>query len=630
MGTSDSRPANPGLSASAELSTGQIVKRLLRLTWRYRAGCLKVMGFQIVLLGLGIAALGLAGQSIDYLRHVADPKVPLPRWPFGLHPPAAWPPLGVIGWIAGLILALAALRAVLTFAYSMALVRLVQQGLVVDLRAQVYDKLQRLSFRFFDANETGTLINRITGDVQSVRLFVDGVVIQVVILLITLGWYLGYMLRIHARLTLACLATVPLLWLISTVFTRRVKPAYTRSRDLADRLILNVSESTQGMHVIKGFAREAARREGFAEDNRVVREQKQSIFWAVTVYSPTVEFLSQISLIILLGFGGYLVVRGSLPFGAGLIVFLGLLQRFSSQVSTIASVTDHVQQSLAAARRVFEVLDAPVEVASPPGARRLTRCRGGLAFEHVEFAYEKGTPVLRDVSFALEPGQCVAILGMTGAGKSTLLSLIPRFYDATGGRIRLDGEDVRDLHLDDLRRQVGLVFQESFLFSNTVAANIAFGHPDATPEQIERAARVASAHEFIARLPKGYDTVLGEGGMDLSGGQRQRLAIARAVLLEPPLLLLDDPTAAVDPATENEILDAVDGAVKGRTTILVTQRLSVLRRADLILVLHRGRIEQQGTHDQLLRQAGVYRRATRIQTDPDLLPALGPAAGGSP
>jgi ATP-binding cassette subfamily B protein len=272
-----------------------------------------------------------------------------------------------------------------------------------------------------------------------------------------------------------------------------------------------------------------------------------------------------------------------------------------------------VQQSLIGARRVFEILDAPVEVKSRPGAIRCPRLTGAVSIERVSFAYDGIDPVLRDISLEVQPGQCVAILGATGAGKSVLMSLIPRFWDPTSGRVLLDGIDARDLELDDLRRNIGLVFQESFLFSNTVAANIAFGHPDATREQIEKAARIAAAHDFIMALPKGYDTILGESGNTLSGGQRQRLAIARAVLLEPPILLLDDPTAAIDSETEHEIFEALDRAIAGRTTFIVAHRLSTLRRADFIIVMENGRIVQRGRHDELMREPGPYLRVANLQ-----------------
>jgi ATP-binding cassette subfamily B protein len=318
---------------------------------------------------------------------------------------------------------------------------------------------------------------------------------------------------------------------------------------------------------------------------------------------------------ILLGYGGWLVIEGALPLGSGLIVFSGLLTQFSAQVTRVTGIVNSVQQSLTGARRVFEILDAPLEITSPADPVPAERLSGEIVLENVSFAYGSASPVLNDVSLHVRPGQCVALVGATGAGKTTLLSLIPRFYDPTSGRVKIDGIDARRYDLDDLRRNVGVVFQESFLFNDTIAANIAFGRPDATREQIERAARIAAADEFIERLPDGYDSILREAGSNLSGGQRQRLAIARAVLLEPPILLLDDPTAAVDPQTEHEILEAMESAMAGRTTIVVAHRLSMLRRADLVVVLDDGRIVDQGTHDELMRRAGPYRHAAHIQAE---------------
>ncbi len=291
-----------------------------------------------------------------------------------------------------------------------------------------------------------------------------------------------------------------------------------------------------------------------------------------------------------------------------------MLQQFANQVSQVTNIANSIQSSLTGAQRVFEVLDAPLEVDAPKDPRRLGQARGHVEFDRVGFSYLPAASVLKSISFAAPPGSCIALVGPTGAGKSTLLSLIPRFYDATSGSVRIDGVNVRELNLDDLRRSIGLVFQESFLFSNTVAANIAFGHPEATREQVERAAKIAAAHEFIEQLPQGYDTVIGEYGSNLSGGQRQRLAIARAILLEPPVLILDDAMAAVDPETEHEIMAAMEGAMLGRTTFVVAHRLSTLRRADLVLVLDGGRIAQVGKHEELMQQDGHYFEAASLQT----------------
>jgi ABC-type multidrug transport system fused ATPase/permease subunit len=290
-----------------------------------------------------------------------------------------------------------------------------------------------------------------------------------------------------------------------------------------------------------------------------------------------------------------------------------LLQQFNGQVANITTIANSVQQSFTAARRVFEVLDTPSEVENRPQAIRPARLTGRIIFEQVRFGYHRETPVLQEISFEAQPGQVVGIFGLTGAGKSSLLSLIPRFYDPQHGRILADGQDLRDLDLDGYRRQIGIVYQESFLFSNTVAANIAFGNPHATQAQVERAARLACAHEFVEALPHGYETVLGESGVDLSGGQRQRLALARALLLEPPVLILDDPTASVDPKTEHEIVTALRQAISGRTAFVVANRLSLLRRADVILVLEKGRLVALGRHDQLVRQPGPYRDTASLQ-----------------
>jgi ATP-binding cassette subfamily B protein len=321
--------------------------------------------------------------------------------------------------------------------------------------------------------------------------------------------------------------------------------------------------------------------------------------------------------VILFAYGGWLYVQGKIPLGSGLVVFAGLLQQFTGQVATISTIANSVQQSLAAARRVFEVLDTPVEVQSRPNAIKPARLTGQITFEKVSFAYTKdGAPeknVLSEISFTAKSGQVVGIFGMTGAGKSSLLGLIPRFYDPRAGRILADGQDLRDLDLDAFRRQIGIVYQESFLFSNTVAANIAFGHPQATMEQIERAARISSAHDFIVALPHGYETVLGEAGVDLSGGQRQRLALARALILQPPILILDDPTASVDAKTENEIVSALRDAMTGRTAFVVSSRLNLLRRADLILVLEDGRLTQSGTHEELVHRPGLYHETAILQ-----------------
>jgi len=609
----------------SELTHAQLLRRLLALSWRYWRKCLAVFGYQVVLLALGVLGLALSGLAIDIIRHALEPGTAAPRWPLGFTPPA-WTTPGLLCLLGGLVLAAAAARALLNYAYSVAAGDLLQMKLVPELRTSVFNKLQRLSFRFFDQNASGSIFNRVTGDVQSVRSFVDGVLLQGAIMVLSLGVYLTYMLRTHAVLTLSCLALTPLLWLFTSLFARWVAPVYRKNRELSDRMVLAMSEGVSGIQVTKVFGREQAEQARFEAHNSLVRDQQTAIFVRVSRFGPTIDFISQLNIGVLLLYGGSLVARRAMTLG-DLIVFAGLLQQFSAQVSSMAGIVNTLQQSLTGARRVFEVLDAPLEVEDPKQPERPRELLGRLRFEHVQFGYASEQPVLSDLSFEIEPGACVAVLGATGAGKSTLLSLIPRFYDPTGGRILLDGVDLKDLGLDYLRRNIGLVFQESLLFRNTVAQNIAFGNPQASREQIERAAKVAGAHEFVQQLPEGYDTVLEEGAVNLSGGQRQRLAIARALLLEPKILLLDDPTTAVDAQTEHEVLEAMDAAIHGRTTLIVANRLSTLRRADWILVIDDGRIVERGTHLELLKNRGIYYRAASLQAaDQDsivLLEALG-------
>lgn len=653
-----------GLGRAPQLTNRDLIRRMLALAWKYRWGCISLLTVNVILLAMGILGLSLMGVGVDFIRYelaaqkaqslvmtdsadrpvhheagtdgtlAAGPTLPKPpKWPLNIRPPAHWTRGQVLLGIAMGILALAIVRALLTFGNVILSNWLTQARIVVDLRAQVYAKMQELSFRFFDANTSGSLINRVTGDVQAVRMFIDGVVIQVITLVISLVFFFVYMIRIDAGLTAACLATTPLLWFLSVKFSNSVKPTYKKNRDLFDRLILTLSENVQGAHVVKGFARQKEQVAQFDAMNDQFRDQQFWIFGKISTFHPVISMLTNINIAIMLAYGGYLVVRHELSTDPAvtvglsigqLVVFAGLLQQFSGQVGSIANVTNTVQQCLIGAQRVFEVLDTPTEIRTAPDAIRLKSCRGRIHFDHVHFAYTADEPVLTDLNFTVEAGQCAAILGPTGSGKSTLLSLLPRFYDPTSGTITMDDIDLRKIDLADLRRNIGIVFQESFLFSNTIAANIAFGHPDATLERVQKAARIACAHDFIMEMPGGYDTILHEGGLNLSGGQRQRLAIARAILLEPAILVLDDPTASIDPETEKEIMAAIENAMKGRTTFIVSNRLSTTRRADTVIVLHGGRVVQRGTHAELINTDGYYQFAASTQVaDDESLQLLG-------
>jgi ATP-binding cassette subfamily B protein len=585
---------------------------MLGFGFEYRAACFRVVVLQLLLVGLALSGLSLTGLGIDYLRHQVDPASPPPHWPLGWSPPSSWSPRQVIAAIAGAVLLFAGINASIRFAAAMAAADL-SQRILLRLRADVFDKLQRLSFAFYDAGQSSSIINRAAGDVNAVRSFVDGVIVKVLTVGLTLAVYLFYMLRVHVGLTLVCLSTTPLLWWGALWFSRQVQPLYRKSSELADDLVRLLVENVQGAQVIKGFGREKEAIAVFEGSSRRIRDQKEQIFHKVSTFQPIMGGLTQLNLLILIGYGGWLVIQGRVALGSGLFVFANLLQEFANQVSQITNIANTIQSSLVGAQRVFEVLDAPLAIQSAPGARPLERAHGDLEFDHVTFSYPTGQRALTDVSFRVRAGECLGITGATGSGKTTLLALLMRFYDVDSGAVRIDGHDVREIDLDDLRRNMGLVFQESFIFSHTIAANVAFGDPDASLELVERAARIASAEEFIRDLPRKYDTVVGEYGSTLSGGQRQRLAIARAVLLDPPILLLDDATASVDAETEHEIAGAIAGAMSGRTTVIVSNRLSTLVRADRILVMEAGRVAALGTHAELVETSPWYRQLIALQ-----------------
>lgn len=596
----------------AHPSNWRLLKRLISLGLEYRAACAAMLLFDLVLVTLTMGSLGMTGIAIDYIQHQVNPASPSPRFPFGWIPPADVAPFYIVCRIAGMVLLFALLGTTLRYAAAVAAAAL-SQRILIRVRTDVYSKLQLLSFQFYDAGESSSIINRAAGDANAVRNFVDGVMIKVLAVALTLTVYLTYMLRMNVKLTLACLASTPLLWIGAVIFSRVVQPAYRRAGELGDELIRGLVENVQGAHVVKGFAREPEEIARFANTTSRIRQQKRSIFFKVSLFQPIMGFLTQINMLVLIGYGGILVIRGELALGAGLFVFANLLQEFAAQIGQIVNIANTIQASLVSAERVFEVIDSPVAITSPVNAISLGHAQGRLSFQNVSFGYNSDQPVLEKVSFTVAPGERIGITGETGAGKTTLLSLVMRFYDVQSGSIMVDGHDLRDLDLDDLRRNIGLVFQESFLFSHSIAANIAFGRPAATPEEIGRAAELASADDFIGELPERYETIIGEHGANLSGGQRQRLALARALVLDPPILLLDDATASVDPETEHEIERAVQSAMQNRTTLVISNRVATLRRTDRIIVLEQGRITAIGTHQELLRTSAYYKFLTELQ-----------------
>ncbi len=572
------------------------------------------LGTQSLLLGEFI----IAGLALDTLRHHAAPDTaPAPQWPFGFDPPAQWPLWQTVGLAAAIVLAFTVIRAVGGYGSRVSSERFIQ-AIVVDLRSRLYRKIHRLGFRYFDANESGGLINRVTGDAQSVRLFVEGVAVRLVIAGLAAALFIGWMLTTHIWLTLAVLAVVPVQVWVMRRYTLALKSRHKQLREAMDRLIQFLAESIIAAKVVRGFGQEPAMIRRFQERVDAAQHEHLRLARANADYSPAFTAAGFLQLAILVGYGGVLVARGPAEGGIGLgalWVFLNVLRRLSGQVESIVQTMSTLPDALTGASRVFELLDAPETIASPDGGGWNGPVRGRITFENVWFSYRgDGEPfVLRDLSFEIDEGETVAVVGLTGAGKSTLMKLIARCYDPDRGRILIDGVDLREWNLHALRRGIGIVFQEPFLFSNTVSNNIAFGQPEADLESIRRAAESAAASDFIDALPDRFDTRVGERGLTLSGGERQRLCLARALLIHPQILLLDDAMAAVDARTETAILDALNLSDARRTTLLVTHRLSTLAEADRIIVLENGAVTEIGRHDELMRTNAHYRETARLQ-----------------
>jgi ATP-binding cassette subfamily B protein len=474
-----------------------------------------------------------------------------------------------------------------------------------DLRRQLFAHLQRLHFAYHDRAQTGELMSRANTDLRQVQLFLVFVPIAGANLVMILGVAV-VLLTINLKLALLALAPLPLLSLAATMFSRRMGP---QSADL-QRQLAEVSgvveESLSGIRVVKGFGAEALQDGKLRRAARLVQDRALAIARLRAGFNPLMELLPTLGLVIVLFVGGREVLDGRLSIGE-LVAFNFYILQLIFPLRMSAFLVAQASRASAAAARIHEVLSTAPEIVDRPGAAALPPGPGEVRFEGVHFGYEPGAPVLHGLDLVIPAGQSVALVGSTGAGKSTLARLLARFYEVDGGRVTLDGHDVRDVRLDDLRRNVGIVFEDTFLFSDTVYANIALADPGASLEQVEAAARLAGAADFVADLPDGYDTVLGEQGFSLSGGQRQRVAIARAILADPRVLVLDDATSSVDPTKEHEIRDALEEVMAGRTTIVIAHRAATVALADRVVLLDDGQVVADGTHDHLLQTSERYR-----------------------
>src|SRR5574340_1109810 len=510
----------------------------------------------------------------------------------------------------GIIVALFALGALatgMTF-FSMAWAG---QHVLRALRVDVFERLHQLSLSFYAGNEAGDLMSRITNDTSAIEQAISFALVNVVSAVLGLIWVAYYMISASPALALLSLAVTPLMFLATVYFSGQARKAFRRSRREIGNVNAELQESIAAVREVQAFSRADENIEQFKEVNAANRDANVRAVTFTAALSPTLEALGYVGLAVVAGVGGLFLLRGTpllrtvVTFGL-VVKFLDYLQRFNQPILQIAVLWTKIQNAIAGAERIFGILDEKPAIVDNPEARPMPEIQGRVEFSEVSHSYEDGVPVLENISFCAEPGETIAIVGPTGAGKTTIINLLPRFYDVTHGSVKIDGIDVRDVTTESLRSQIGIVLQDTFLFSASVMDNVRFGRPDATDEEVKAAIRLANADNFIERLPEKYDTVLGERGSGLSQGQRQLLAIARAALADPRILILDEATSSVDTRTERLIQKAFDQLMEGRTSFVIAHRLSTIRNADQILVLVDGRIVEKGRHTELMQKGGFY------------------------
>lgn len=481
----------------------------------------------------------------------------------------------------------------------------VGQWVAHDLRMRTYSHLQRLSMGYYNTHQIGALLSTITTDIQTIQGFASSSTLSILVDLLTIVSMLGLMFWLNWDFTLIALGVTPLLLIFVSRFKKAVKKATHEVRKEQSEIVAVVQQGLESMQVVKAFGRQDLEEAQLGEVSHATVDAALKARRVKALLSPVVTVTVAACTAVVLWRGAWLIVGHMMTVGE-LTVFLAYLAKFFKPVKDLATTTNAIAQAAVGVERVREILDTDTIITEKPDAIEPGPLTGAIEFEDVAFGYDPEAPVLKDVSFRIEPGQFVGIVGPTGSGKSTIVSLIPRFYDTVSGAVKIDGNDVRDLQVKGLRDQIGYVLQDTVLFRGTIADNIAFGRPGATLEEIAEAAKLANADEFIARMPKGYETQVGERGVTLSGGQRQRIGIARVMVRNSPILLLDEPTAALDTESEHLVIDALERLMKGRTVITIAHRLSTIRDADKILVVSNGVIAESGTHEELLRREGIY------------------------
>ncbi len=572
-------------------------KTLFKFTLPYRKPLLVTVVSMILLVGVQLFAPWFIRELIATVRTGSSDA----------------PSSGLVTRLALLALAIYAARAGLEFLRSY-MAHVAGWGVVADVRVALYRHLQRMSLHYYEDKQTGQLMSRVVNDSDLLEKLIAHAVPDVLVNVLTLVGVSTMLLTMNAQLTLLTLVPIPLIILAMRGFAKYVRPAFRERQAELGELNAILQDNLSGIREIKTFTRERT------ESDRIgvrIENYKRSLLHALRLlatFEPFVHFASALGVVVVIYFGGRLALGGELPI-EDLVAFFLYLELFYQPVRHLSHAWEAIQEALAGAERVSELLTEEPDIVDQPNAIEYPgRARGKIIFDNVSFSYLTDQPVLRNINLKIPAASVVALVGPTGVGKSTLASLVPRFYDVNKGRISLDGQDIRELTIESLRRQISIVLQDVFLFHGTVRENILFGRPGAADEEMKEAARVANAVEFIDKLPDGYDTVIGERGVKLSGGQKQRLAIARAVLKDAPILILDEATSSVDTETELLIQQALERLMEGRTTLMIAHRLSTIRNADQIVVLQDEGIAEQGSHDELMAVDGIYRHLNLVQS----------------